>query len=288
MGSVNNSVIQPRDSEQTGWQADLQLEFARQESTSRTILARRKHHGPLLIQKPFYPEDETCHVYLIHPPAGIVGGDTLQLDVITHSDSHALITTPAATKFYRSSGKQAFLDQKLLVKRNSVLEWLPQESIFFNACQANMQTHVQLEENSSFTGWEILCLGRPASKDYFNQGSSRQVFEIWREETPLFIERSLFKGGDELLQAAWGMQSCTITATMISTDIPLEKELYDTLRAVEPKQGIAGISQFEYGMVARYLGNNAIAAREYFTRLWEIIRPVQIRKTSCLPRIWAT
>ena len=41
----------------------------------------RRHEGPFCIQRPFYPGDGACHVYLLHPPGGLAAGDELDLDV---------------------------------------------------------------------------------------------------------------------------------------------------------------------------------------------------------------
>src|SRR5262245_14402851 len=111
-----------------GWLASLDLEFAR--SGSRTVLARRSHVGPLIVQRPFYPEGDVCHVYLVHPPGGVVGGDTLELRARVHDGAHALITTPAATKFYRSEGRMARQVQDIALDA-AIFEWLPQETILF-------------------------------------------------------------------------------------------------------------------------------------------------------------
>ena len=115
------------------WRAHLVLKFSGRDD--KTIVSHRQYQGPLVIQKPFYPEDDVCHVYLLHPPGGVVGGDQLTLDVEVNREGHALITTPAAGKFYRSAGSLAQLKQTLVVKAKSTLEWLPQETILFSGCE---------------------------------------------------------------------------------------------------------------------------------------------------------
>lgn len=106
----------------------LDLRFQRLHG--KTTLTTRHHVGPLTVQRPFYPEEETCHLCLLHPPGGIVGGDELIINAIIGSDCHTLITMPGASKFYRSSGAQAHLQQNLTLCNNATLEWLPQDSIF--------------------------------------------------------------------------------------------------------------------------------------------------------------
>ena len=97
-----------------GWKAQLDLGFFQE--NHRTILRDRKHIGPLQIQKPFYPEDDgTCHLYLLHPPGGVVGGDQFEIRINVQSQARALITTPAAGKFYRSAGQDALQSQEIKV-----------------------------------------------------------------------------------------------------------------------------------------------------------------------------
>jgi urease accessory protein len=112
-----------------GWQATLDLHF--QHRGGKTVLTSARHVGPLTVQRPFYPEDDTCHLYLLHPPGGIVGGDELTIRAALDSGCHTLITMPGASKFYRSSGAQAHLHQRLTLAERSTLEWLPQDAIFF-------------------------------------------------------------------------------------------------------------------------------------------------------------
>ena len=99
---------------QQGWVAKLELNFSA--SQSKTFLSKREHIGPLAIQRPFYPEQGLCHLYLLHPPGGVVGGDQLSIGIKTDANSSALITTPGAKKIYRSSGhKRSIISQNLIL-----------------------------------------------------------------------------------------------------------------------------------------------------------------------------
>jgi urease accessory protein len=180
---------------QSGWLANLDLEIDNVGGVSR--ITRRRHLGPLLVQRAFYPEDapatapmaEPCHVYLVHPPGGIASGDDLRLDVEVAAGAHALLTTPAAGKFYRrGTAGTSRLVQSLNVDR-AALEWLPQENIFYPDAAAELSTLVHVTGGSSFLGWEIACFGLPASGGTLESGSIRQGFELWLDGRPLFLDR---------------------------------------------------------------------------------------------------
>jgi urease accessory protein UreH len=81
------------------WHAHLSLNYRR--DAERTLVHDR-HTGPLRVLASLYPEGPAiCHNVLVHPPGGIVGGDVLELELTLGEQSHALLTTPGATRFYR-------------------------------------------------------------------------------------------------------------------------------------------------------------------------------------------
>ena len=126
----------------TGWEAELELGFT--PGPGRTALTHRRRRGPLAVQRPFYPEGGVCHVYLLHPPGGVVGGDSLHIQADVSKGAHALVTTPGAAKFYLSAGDTAQQVQHLHVTADASLEWLPQENIFFPGAITRLETRIEL------------------------------------------------------------------------------------------------------------------------------------------------
>ena len=174
-----------------GWQASLALQFCH--TPEKTLLYSAHHVGPLTVQRPFYPEGETCHLYLLHPPGGIVGGDTLDISVRLDAKSHALITMPGASKFYRSSGPQARLSQHFYLEEDSTLEWLPQDTIIFPGANAALRSVFHLKASSTLLAWELYCLGRPVIAETFSHGTLESRLEIWVEDEPRLIERQPYE-----------------------------------------------------------------------------------------------
>jgi len=271
-----------------GWKARLDLAFEARHA--RTVLTRRAHLGPLQVQRPFYPPgDRACHVYILHPPGGVVGGDTLTITASTGHGAHALLTTPAAGKFYRSDSARAQLRQTLTVADGGWLEWLPQETIVFDGACAESRTRVELSGGAGFIGWEVLCLGRPAAGETFAHGELNQRFELWRDGQPLWWERNALRGGATALQASWGFADFSVVATLVV--VGQTPHLLPALREVllrESEGGEFSVTQLREVLVCRYLGDSAEQARAGFIEAWRLLRPAVWGVAATPPRIWAT
>src|SRR5215217_7236890 len=112
------------------WHARLNLNY--RVEAGRTV-ARFEHEGPLRILQSLYPEgDAVCHNVLVHPPGGLVGGDTLDLRIHVDAGAHGLVTTPGATRFYRSEGDAAAQHTQLRLEADSRLEWFPLEALYYS------------------------------------------------------------------------------------------------------------------------------------------------------------
>lgn len=265
-----------------GWPAELALGFACRRQ--RTVLVRRQQRGPLMVQRPFYPENNgVCHTYLLHPPAGIVGGDDLRLTFELETGAHALLTTPAATRWYFSRSRLAQVSQTAHLADGATLEWLPQETLLFNGAHARLLTRIDLVGSARFFGWEVLGLGRPACGERFIDGNIDFRFELWRDRQPLLLER--LRGGHGGLPGLRGHAAC---ATFIATgaDAVALDAAREILAAAPDLLG--GATLMGDVLVGRALATRCEPLTLTFTRLWCALRPLILGSFAVPPRIWQT
>lgn len=276
------AVLKKSDS----WHARLQLQYQLREQT--TILSKRQHHGPLLVQRPFYPEAGVCHTYIIHPPGGVVGGDCLEIDIQVGEQAHALLTTPASGKFYNSQSRRSQLHQHCQVKENAKLEWLPQDNIFFEGSHSLLKTQVELAQGARFIGWDISCLGRPFSGMRFDSGHCEQQFILTQQGLPLVVERTRLSVDHAVLTESWGLSGHMVTGTLLAT--PADKQLLERLRTeLDSHEDFKfSVTLLNDILVCRFLGHHGEMARQHFEKAWRIIRPQVMGIEACAPRIWKT
>jgi len=270
------------------WRACLKLRFAAQQN--RTVLVGRVHSGPLVVQKALYPEGESiCHAVIVHPPGGIAGGDRLQLRTQLETGAHALLTTPGAGKWYKANGHAAQQQLHFSVASNATLEWLPQETIVFDAAQAQMQTRVELHGDAKYAGWEIICLGRRAAGEKFANGSLRQRTQIFRDGELIFNDTANLRAGDRVLLSPVGLNGHSVSATFTIAAGKVPSDIVDACREIIPRAGNEyGLTALPEIFIARCIGDNAEQVREYFEMLWKIMRPWYAGIDMQRPRIWST
>lgn len=272
----------------SSWVGQLDLEL--EPRAGRTRITHVSHRGPLRVQRPFYPEqDGTAHIYLIHPPGGVVAGDHLRVGLHAREGSRSLMTTPAATKFYRSLGETCVLQNRIVVEPGAILEWLPQESIAFGGSESRIETTVTLEGDALFSYWELTCLGRPASEDAFSAGCLLQKTEIQRDGIPLFVDRLELRAGSELLSTAWGLAGLTVVGTFVfcgGTDEVLDAARAALEPSVQAGLGRLAATRLAGAVVVRFLGRRVADAHIAFRRVWEATRPLHSGRTATEPRIW--
>ncbi|WP_230341494.1 urease accessory protein UreD [Methylobacillus arboreus] len=270
------------------WQALLALEFAAR--AGRTTLVGKRHQGPLVVQKMLYPEgDEVCHGIIIHPPGGVAGGDQLQLQATLETSSHALLTTPGAGKWYKANQLSASQDIRFKLAKDSCLEWLPQENILFDGSNVRFSAEIELAVGAVFCGWDILCFGRQARGEQWNEGELRQGMQVRREGRLIWNERLFARPDSLVMHSGVGLRGMPVSGSLVVAADVVPADVVEACRAIEARgDAHYGVTALPEVFAARYIGRSSEAAREYFERLWQLLRPWYAARPTIRPRIWNT
>ena len=267
-----------------GWQAQLDLAVAFDQG--RSTLVRNRHLGPLRVQKPHYPEGPgAVHAILVHPPGGIRAGDRLDIAATVNPSAHAFLTSPGAAKWYRGDDGDAFQTVTLAVDDGAALEWMPQETIYFDGACAVQRHTVRLGLDARYIGCEVLCFGRQASGERFTRGRLRLHAEIWRGEQLLWYEQACLRAGAAALNGPFGLDGATVCATLLAAGPALPAALQAQIRGLDPA---LGASQLKSVFIARLLCGDCEHARRVMSDAWRLLRPHVVGRPALFPRIWAT
>ncbi len=274
------------------WHAQLDLDYRFEDQRS---VARFRHDGPLRILQSLYPEsDAICHNVLVHPPGGLVGGDTLSIDVRAAAGSHGLVTTPGATRFYRSEGEPATQRARLAVGVQARLEWLPLEAICYSGCRAENRLALDLAPGGELIGWDVTALGLPGANQPFTRGNLLQQIEL----PGLWLERGRIDSGDtRLLQSPLGLRGLRCIASLFFVSgSPIARArreaALDCARALADAHALrdtaGATSPQAQVIVLRVLAPLVEPAMDLLRQVWRGWRAELWQLPAPHPRIWST
>ena len=297
---MNARELPAIDTTQGAWPAELRLRIE-QRANIGARLVECAHSGPLRIQRPFYPEGPDCaHLYILHPPGGLVSGDDLSIRVDVAENASALLTTPGAGRIYRA--RKSNLEQRckqtqrihLTVENNATLEWLPQPTIVFDGADVALDLNVNIASDGAFLGWETVCLGRPAGQLPFERGYIEQRWRVVRDGVPLLNDRLSIHGDDHLRDATWGLQQLPVYGTFLAVPRalqPVPASAIESLRvlfAQHHAESEIAVTAMRSMVIVRYLGASTERAHELFEMSWQLLRPFINGRIATRPRIWNT
>ena len=278
------------------WQGSLSLDYRSDEvhGAMRTTV-RDRHDGPLRVLASLYPEaPAVCHNVLVHPPGGLVGGDVLDIAVTLAPGAHALITTPGATRFYRSTGAPATQRLHASLAEGARLEWLPLETIAYSGCIAENLMRFDLAPGAEMMGWDVLALGLPASEQAFERGRYTQCIEL----PTRWLERGVVAAADaHLLDSPLGWAGQRVMGTLwfaAGDALPTARKdlLLDLAREAVESDALkarAGATTVHDGIVVlRVLAPRVEPAMALLTRVWSAWRQAAWNLAAHTPRVWRT
>ncbi len=273
------------------WHAALSLDYRLEAERS---VVRHVHEGPLRVLKSLYPQgDGICHNVLVHPPGGLVGGDTLAIDVAVDSGAHALITTAGATRFYRSAGEPAVQRTRLRLARGARMEWLPLEAILYSGCQAENHLSFELAPGAELMAWDVTALGLPQADLPFVTGRFLQQIKM----PGVWLERGVIDAADKcLLNSPLGLSGQRCMASLFfamgsAMERPRRELALEGARHVLQGHALhasAGVTcPNPQLMVLRVLAPQVETAMDLLKKIWAVWRDVLWRQAAVPPRIWA-
>jgi urease accessory protein len=276
--------------EKKRWQGKLDLTFTR--TANRTTLRSCRHVGPLRVQKPLYPEgSEICHAVLIHPPGGLADRDDLSIGLTLEPGAHSVLTTPGATKWYKAKDGST-LCATIVLHAGAILEWLPNENIYFSKASARTTFRVQLANGAIACGWDIHMLGRIAAGESWDIGELRATTEFARDDgSPIWSERTWLRAGFDLVHARQGLAGYPIFGTLWCVGAQCGADLAETLAAELPSTPAlrAGVSLIPPNvLLVRAVGHQIEPVRSVMVGCWSRIRPVLIGREAQPLRLWST
>ena len=289
---MNQAFVAPAPTAPQYWFAKLELQFVGAEKC--TILKHRKHTGPVRVQKMLWPEKTgVCHAIIVHPPAGIAGGDHLSFNMQASQAAHALVTTPGAGKWYKTNQKKAFQHIEITVKDSSIFEWLPQETMLFNGACANSSTKIMLDQSASFIGWDMLVLGRQACAEQFSQGHYQSALQLYRNDSLLVTDRLSFAGHDRFLSSCLGMNGQAVMGSFWAVAPEVERSTQhlasqiDQIRELMMRMQVnVRLTLLDDVITARYLGNDVRDCHDAFAAIRAKLRRYWFDLDEEFPRIW--
>ena len=261
----------------------------------RTVLHDR-HDGPLRVLASLYPEARAvCHNVLVHPPGGLVGGDALRIDLNLAEGTHALVTTPGATRYYRSTGAAATQHVHATLGAGARLEWLPLETIAYSGCIGASTVGFELAPGAEMIGWDLLALGLPASKQAFERGRFEQRIEWpgrWLErgvidaEDRRLLDSPLGWAGHRALGTLWFAAGTPLAAARLDTLLDAARGVIGADAALRATSGVSAPGD---GLIAlRVLAPRVEPAMRLLVAVWSAWREAAWQMAPCVPRVWRT
>jgi len=198
-------------------------------------------------------EGDRCDAVLLNPAGGLVGGDQIALDLTVNDGAQLTVTTAAAERVYRSDGPDAEVRCRLTAATGTVLEWLPQQTVFYDGCRYRRQFEVEAALDARVMVLEMLALGRHASGEVLGDVMIKDHWRIRRGGRLVLAEALRLAGPvtamcDHPAVGAGARASATLAYVTPVADTDVER-----VRACLGDATLCGASAVDGVVIARWL-----------------------------------
>jgi urease accessory protein len=246
----------------------LRLQFVRRGAVTALIGCR--YRLPLQVLAPMTLDDPAALVSILNPTGGLVGGDRLTITVDVGPGAHACLTTPAATKVYRTAGAAAEQDAHLRLAPDAVLEWVPDHTIPFRGSALRQRLRVDMGEGARLILVDAFAAGRIARGEAWQFRRLESAVSVADQQGWLFRDRFVLEG-----QPMWSRLGFTegrpyfATVALLGRDglADLRGDLEAVLTAPAGVAGGVGLLR-RGGVVVRVIATSAPALLQAIDAVW--------------------
>lgn len=270
------SSLPAENLQRVGKEGILRLKFEKRDH--RTVLAESFSVMPMQAFPPFYPDETGCaYAYLVNPTGGLVGGDRIEIEIAIQEHAHAFVTTPSATKIYRSLGPFASQEMRVTLKNQAIFEYLPQYIIPFAQSRYFQKTKIQMEEDTRALILDFFTTGRLARGEHLQFEEYRSHTEVEYCGELMLSDRFSLNPSDTDYSSLGFLESFSAAAVLyiIFDNPPLEAPLINDLRQIIQgvKNVVGGVSILpSKGVVVRLMGNSTSFIEKTVFQIWSVAR----------------
>lgn len=219
----------------------------------------------------------------INTAGGITGGDHLRWGADVAPGGRLVITTQACERSYRSTGDTAHVEADITVGTGAHLDWLPQETILFEASKLDRRLTVHLDEGATLTAIEAVLLGRDAMGEEARDAQFSDTWRIYRGNRLIHAEATRLTGDGSERDGLSLLRGCRAFASVLHVAASADKaeQLLDRVRALHSANGLIAASANGERLVIRAMARTGLALRK-------LLVPTLIELTGAgsLPRLW--
>jgi len=254
------------------------------------VLVRRRFTVPLQVLEPMDLDGRgAATLMLLNPTGGIVGGDVLETRVTVGAGADVCLTTPAATRVYRSAGLPAVQRFTATVGEGARLAYVPDHLIPSPGARLRQTTEIALEPHATLLLADAWAVGRVARGERWQFDELDLALAIRDERGQILAERArLDRVARDGLGLAEGFAYVATFAVVAPDREDWEPVANALTRALAGLGGTtrAGVSALgRGGLVARALCASAPALDAAIAALWAACRralfdldPLHLRK----------
>lgn len=218
-------------------------------------------------------------VVFLNTSGGLTGGDTLSFNLALGAGVKAVATTQTAERAYRAGSGHANVAVEIAVGAGGWVDWLPQETILFEASALQRRTTIDLAGDAGCLALEAVVLGRPAMGEVVRRVMLRDTREIRRDGRvvllePLALDDTALLAGSAVLDGVRAFANFVMLGQGVDTAL-------DAARAVLDEPGVdAAASAWDGKLSVRMMAVDGWPLRQQIRRVLQAIRP------QPLPRVW--